>query len=371
MPHFLPPGDAPRTRRRPSIDARNAIAESARVAYVARRIDPAAFAGLASDPGVAPRAGDVLLARVARVGDPDHLDLATGRTGALFEGEEIIVAYGAERSPDRFEAYVPPGLGPCHLVAPGGVAGLIATAHESVGTPTLITPVGLVTDGDGAALNLSDFALAPSARTSCPLPPVIACVSTALGAGGTRAVSRLVRGLERAGSRIGVARMTGVASGAERWLLRDAGAEVVADCVDTGHPSTAGLDSLALVEAASALVAHLRRHLLDVIILDFGRPLSGPDTATLLRSRAIAAIADGALIAADEVASAAGAARMIEAVGVPVIALTGTLARSPLAVRDAGAATGLPCLRFEELALARRVESLFTDVCRRVTGAAA
>jgi len=370
MSHVPPPGSAPRAAPRLVSAPRSTFPETARRAYTVRRIDPAAFAGLATGGGVTPHPGDVLLARVERVGDPDHLDLATGRTGALFEGDEIVVAYGEDLSHDRFEAYVPSRLVPCHLVASGGVAALIATAHDHAGSPTVLTPIGLVTDGDGAVLNLADFAL-PPCDAAGPLPPVIACVSTALRAGGTRAVSRLVRGLERAGSRVGVARVTGVASGAERWLLRDAGAELVADCADAGHASTAGLDAATLTRAASTLVAHLRRHLLDVIVLDFGHPLAAADTQTLLRSRSLVQLADGALISADEAAGAVGAARMVEAAGIPVIAFSGTLARSPLAVRDASRATGLPCLRFEELAQPRRAESLFADVCARVTGVAA
>lgn len=370
MSHLPPPGSAHRATPRLVAATRSTFPETARRAYAVRRIDPAAFAGLATGAGVTPRPGDILLARVERVGDPDHLDLATGRTGALFEGDEVVVAYGEDHSHDRFEAYVPSRLVPCHLVASGGVAALIATAHDHAGTPTVLAPIGLVTDGEGAVLNLSDFALAPC-NSASPLPPVIACASTALRAGGSRAVSRLVRGLERAGSRVGVVRATGVASGAERWLLRDAGAEIVADCADAGHASTAGLDPDALTRAVSTLVTHLRRHLLDVIVLDFGHPLAAADTQALLGSRTVVDMADGALIAADEAAGAAGAARMIEAAGIPVIAFSGTLARSPLAVRDATRATGLPCLRFEELAQARRAESLFADVCARVTGVAA
>jgi hypothetical protein len=370
MSHAHLPGSAQHTTPRLVSSDRSTFPETARRAYAVRRIDPAAFAGLATGAGVTPRPGDVLLARVERVGDPDHLDLATGRTGALFEGDEIVVAYGEDLSHERFEAYVPSRLVPCHLVASGGVAALIATAHDHAGTPTVLTPIGLVTDGEGAVLNLSDFALAPCGPLG-PLPPVIACVGTALRAGATRAVSRLVRGLERAGSRVGVARVTGAASGAERWLLRDAGAEVVADCTDAGHASTAALDVETLNRAAATLVANLRRHLLDVIVLDFAHPLTAPDTQALLRSRAVAELADGALIAADESSAAAGAARMVEVAGIPVIAFSGTLARSPLAVRDATRATGLPCLRFEELAQARRAESLFADVCARLTGVAA
>jgi hypothetical protein len=342
----------------------------ARFAYTARRVDPDTFGGPVHEPGLLPRPGDLVLARVDHVGDPDHLDLASGRTSTLFEGDEIVVAYGDDLSLDRFEAYVPTTLGPCHLVASGGVAALVATACEGCPSPTRITPLGLMAGADGALLNVSQFAM-PRAAQAIPLPPVIACVGTAEDAGAVQAVSRLIRGLTRAGCRVGVARVTGVASGSKRWLLEDAGAEVVVDMTDLGYVSTATLDRAALVDLMTGLVACVGKHLLDVIVLDLASPLCGADTGTLVQAGPFAELVDGAVISAPDATGAVAAARLFGAAGVPVIALSGTLARSPLAVRVAFSATGLPCLRVEELAQPRRAETLFMDVAARCFGGSA
>lgn len=363
MTHFRPSGSDPGPHDQPAPGTPDPLRQT-RLAYTVRRVDPSGFGAPVHRPGLVPRSGDLVLARVDHVGDPDHLDLATGRTCALFEGDEILVAFGDDLSPERFEAYVPPNLGPCHLVATGGVAALVATTCEGSPGPTRITPLGLLAGGDGALLNLSDFALSP-ARPEGPLPPVIASVGTAPEAGGLQAVSRLVRGLVRAHCRVGVARVTGIASGTERWLLEDAGAEVVVDPTDLGYVSTATLDQVALVELMTGLLTHLGQHILDVVVVELASPLCDADTGTLIRTAPFADLVDGAILAAPDAAGAVAGARLLDRAGVPVIALSGTLMRSPLAVRVAFSATGLACLRIEELAQPRRAETLFMDVAAR------
>ncbi len=353
---------APGPRARPSDPS--GPPRHARIADSVRRVDPDAFGDPVNAPGLVPRSGDVVLARVDHVGEPDRLDLAAGRTCALFEGDEIVVAYGDDLSPERFEAYVPPNLEPCHLVATGGVAALVATACEGSPIPTRITPLGVLAGHDGALLNVSAFALRPGTPAG-PLPPVIACIGTDLDAGAMQATSRLVRGLVRARCRVGVARVTAIASGSERWLLQDAGAEVVVDPTDLGHVSTATLDQPALVELMTGLLTHLGQHPLDVVVIELVSPLCDADSGTLIRTAAFADLVDGAIIAAPDAAGAVAGARLLERAGVPVIALSGTLMRSPLAVRVAFSASGIACLRLEELAQPRRAETLFMDVAAR------
>lgn len=336
----------------------------ARAAYTVRLVDPAVLGGVVHAPDLQPRPGDLVLARVDHVGEPDHLDLAAGRTGALFEGDEVLLTYGDDLSLERFEAYVPRDLGPCHLVAAGGVAAVVASACEGCPSPTRVTPLGLVTGGDGVVLNLSAFSM-PRSHPAAILPPVMACVGTYRDGSTMQAVSRLVRGLNRAGYRVGVARVTGVASGSERWVLEDAGATVVADMTVVGQVSTAALDRGALVDLMQWLVASVGQHPVDVILLDLASPLSGADTGTLIRTTPFAELVDGTVLLASDATGAVAAVRLLNGAGVSVIAVSGTLARSPLAVRVVFSATGLQCRRSEELAQPRLADTLFRDLAER------
>src|SRR5262245_3329437 len=89
-------------------------------AFTTRRVSNGAFTLLHEG---APQAGDLVLARVDAIGYHGALQLTSGRRKTLFVGDEIVVAYGNRYAPNQFEAVVPRTLGPCHLVAGGGVAG--------------------------------------------------------------------------------------------------------------------------------------------------------------------------------------------------------------------------------------------------------
>src|SRR5688500_14244910 len=90
---------------------------------------------------VIPQAGDVVLARIDALGHHTNLHLPNGRKRHLFVGDEVVVAYGNRYASSQFEAVVPESMGPCHLVAGGGMAGRAVSWHRSiVRGPTRITP---------------------------------------------------------------------------------------------------------------------------------------------------------------------------------------------------------------------------------------
>lgn len=341
-----------------------------RLAFTARRADPAAFAAIAAGGRIRPRAGDLVLVRIDRVGETARIDLACGRTSALFPGDELIVAYGDHYRADQFEAYVPGNLSACHLVAAGGVAAIVATGHDRAGIPTAITPLGLITDANGAVLNLQDFSL-PAAEPRGALPTVIACASATGASDRDRAAAHLVRGLCEAGRCVGALRVTGTTSGEEAWVLHDAGAEVVMDFSDGGHASTFAQENVPLESAWLTLLAHLQRHPLDAIVADFGSALRLADTEALVRSPAFAGIVDGVVLAVADTLTATAGVRYVESAGASVIALTGPMTASPLAMRECTLAMRLPCLRPDELAQPKRAADLHAALARSPLGVAA
>ena len=98
---------------------------------------------------IRPRSGDLVLARVERLGYQTRLELPCGRKACLHVGDEIVVAYGDRYATDQFEAEVPPDLGPTFLVATGGVASRMLSRAKGIRPATNITPIGLVGDARG------------------------------------------------------------------------------------------------------------------------------------------------------------------------------------------------------------------------------
>src|SRR5690606_16965549 len=130
-------------------------------AFTTRRI-PQGNACCILPPVGAPRVGDLVLARVDAIGSHSGLHMVNGRRRHLFVGDEIVVAYGNRYASNQFEAVVPETLGPCHLVAGGGIAARALSWHTHMWRgPTHITPIGLVADSAGQRLNVADYALGP------------------------------------------------------------------------------------------------------------------------------------------------------------------------------------------------------------------
>jgi hypothetical protein len=315
------------------------IARAAR-AYSTRRARAEAMLALRRD--LAPRSGDLVLARVTKLGQHFRLHLPNGRLKSLWPGDEIVVAYADRYAPSQFEAHVPTDLGPCHLAAAGGIAAwVVASNAKLTKRPTELEPIGLIcSDPEGGALNLADFALEP-----LPAAPrrmtTLAVVGSAMDSGKTSALAHLAKGMSRLGVRVGYAKLTGTAAGGDPWLLVDAGADPVLDFTDLGFASTSRVATPTLEHVCEQLVIRLERAGSEVALLEIADGLFQPETAALLESPRVRALIDGALYASVDALGAAHGASLIRARGHRLLGLTGMLAAAPLLVREAQAATDL------------------------------
>ena len=329
------------------------ILEAQRVAgwkmpYATRRVPREALRTLVTGE-ITPRVGDLVLARVERLGQHKHLELACGRRARLFVGDEIVLAYGHRYAPDQFEAEVPADAGPCHMVAAGGIAARMLTKHDRMGAPTRVIPLGLLGDTTGRALNLSQYAL-PRQPLPVHQPFTVAVVGTSMNAGKTETATHLIRGLKRAGFRVGAAKVTGTGAGGDAWSMRDAGAFQVLDFGDAGLPSTY-LASAACVEATLAtLIAQLSAEGAQAIVLEVADGVFQRETAALIVSPLFRRAVDAIVFAAGDAMGSVGGVAWLRDQGLPVVAAGGLVTASPLASREAARSLGLPLLTLDELA---------------------
>ncbi|HSN21258.1 MAG TPA: DUF1611 domain-containing protein [Usitatibacter sp.] len=320
----------------------------AKTAYAARLL-PFDLVAAVEREGRTPRAGDFVLARVERLGQHERLELATGRRAQLHAGDEIVVCYGSRYAPDQYEAYVPSDLGPCDLVAGGGLASRVQCRHHRMRAPTTLEPVGLLCDADGNALNLQHCGL-PMRAPGATRVPVIAVVGTSMNSGKTTTAASLVRGFVQRGLRVGAAKVTGTGAGADKWCMVDAGASPALDFTDAGVPSTFGLAPRHVEAIFATLVANLADAEPDVIVLEVADGLFQRETAALLQSGAFREMVDAVAFAAGEAMGAkAGVAILLER-GHRVIAVSGLLTASPLAMREAAQAVPVPVVSNGDIA---------------------
>lgn len=319
-------------------------------AFTTRRVSPDAAYGIFRDAR-GPGAGDLVLARVDALGHHRGLQLSGGRRKTLFVGDEIVVGYGNRYAPNQFEAVIPKTLGPCHLVAGGGVAGKVLSWHSRIARgPTEITPLGLLVDAQGRRINLRDHALESVRRVATPYPTSVAVVGTAMDSGKTESAAYLVKGLTLAGVRVGYAKVTGTGAGGDLWLLKDAGADPVVDFTDAGLVSTYRVAPRELERVLSTLIACLGKSGVDAIVLEVADGILQPETAALLASRAFKRLVGGILFAAHDAMGALAGSRWLKGRRLPVVGISGVLTSSPLQRQEASLATGLPVFSRQRLA---------------------
>jgi hypothetical protein len=320
---------------------------AAKRAFVTRRID-LGQAGVLLTGAIVPRPGDLVLARVETLGQHRKLETPEGRRVQLYAGDEILVAYGNRYAPDQFESHVPATLGPCDLVASGGIASEVRRRSGKVRAATRIVPLGILADGSGTPLNVAGFAL-PQAGTPRTRPVVVAVVGSSMNAGKTTTLGALVHGASRAGLRVGACKVTGTGSGNDTWVYRDAGAEVVMDFTDAGHATTHLAGAEAIGDVFEGLLDRMAAEGMEVVLVEVADGLLLDETADLLTSRRFRDRVDGIVFAgADAMGTLSGEA-WLRVHDLPVVALSGAFTQSPLSVAEVEARTSLPILTLEAM----------------------
>ncbi len=338
----------------------NALAHS-HWAFSTRRAERSRAATLLGGD-LQPQVGDLVLARIERLGHHGNLQLVDGRRRRLFVGDLVIVAYANRYACEQFEAEVPQSLAACHLVAGGGIAARALSWHDRISRgPTAIQPLGLLADDQGRRMNLGDFALGPVTPPRTSLP-VFAVLGTAMDAGKTETAAHLVRGLRCAGRRTGYIKITGTGAGGDTWLLQDAGADCVLDFTDAGLPSTYRTPIARIENAMELLVNTMAAKGIDTIVMEVADGVYQQETAQLVRSATFARTVSGIVLAARDAMGASAGIQALYAQPSPILALSGLLSASPLQRREARAATGIDSLNREELASAHVAQRLLAVV---------
>jgi hypothetical protein len=218
-----------------SIALNDEMMTNMRVSYALRWVPRARMATLLPWP-VSPQAGDIVLARLEKIGKNATLELANGRRCNLHEGDLLAVVFGNRYATLQFEGYAKSSGQSCDLLSMGGLCGLVESKHAKAADPSKLSLLGAIGDVNGHPLNLREFALSP---VHSPIQPhVIVVCGTSMDAGKTHTVMSIIMGLRKQGHQVAGIKLTGTATGKDTWNMLDAGACVALDFVDGGFPST-------------------------------------------------------------------------------------------------------------------------------------
>lgn len=323
--------------------------DQCRQAFSTRRVRREAAAGLLAG-ALRPAPGDLVLARVTELGQHRNVELLSGRKASLFPGDLLMLAYGNRYAPDQFEARVPLDLGPCDLIAGGGLASREVARHAAMSRPTQIRPLGLLADAEGRRLNLRDTALPPAAGALDATVPVYVVCGSSMNAGKTYAAAMLIRGLRARGRRVAAFKATGTGSGNDLWKMHDAGACSVLDFVDAGFPSTYGVALPELERAFDSLLQASLATGADAVVVEIADGLGQAETAGLLRSDTLRRSAHGLLFAAPDPFAAVAGERWLREAGLPLFAISGVVSAESEVLAEAAALVQVPVLSAARLA---------------------
>lgn len=340
--------------------------------YAARHAEAAAHALSAagdlfalSGADVIPSPGDIVLAKVTAIGRQQKLEGTDSRRMTLFAGDTVALAYGNRYAADQYHAVVPDDLGPCSMVAAGGVAGRVIAQHAMVEDATAIEPIGILASASNvvASRDVAPLALDPSREVPQGRPIVIASLGTSMNSGKTTAAAHLVHGLARSGRTVGAAKVTGTGAGNDPGFFRDAGAAEVVDFTDYGFPTTFLLAYEEVRALVVNVVADLAGRGCDVIVIEIADGLFQEETRRLLGDPVFAAAVDRIVFSAADSLGAVAGVEVLGSAPVEVACVSGLLTASPLLEEEARRALDVPVVSTPDLA---RV-----SVATRVAGIAA
>lgn len=341
--------------------------EAAKWAFTTRRARRSDAVILSTDPADA-RPGDLVLARVDRIGSHKKLQLASGRGSELYPGDLVVMACAARYAPDQYEGAAKIEASGADMLASGGVIGSMQRKNARMSGPTRLAPIGVLCRADKRPLNVADYALKPRAGADCPT--VVAGVGASMNAGKTTAVASLAHGLGRAGYRVAAIKATGTGAYGDYNAYMDAGAHYVADFVDVGMASTYREPLDRIVDGLDTLLSHAAAAGCDVAVVELADGVFQAETAAMLRAPQIRRRFDGCLFAAPDAASTVGGCAVLRDLGVEPAIVAGMVSRSPLAAREAEAAAGIGVATRDQLCDPAYAGALLARI-RRASGRAA
>lgn len=317
-----------------------------RIPYALRRAPEGSFERLLPLPETV-QTGEIVLARIEKIGKNGGLELVTGRRATLHVGDFVVLVLGNRYATKQFEGYARINGDACDMLSMGGLCGVVDTKFASLAEPTKVRLLGMFGDEHDRPLTMRSFALPPTPMSVSPRM-VVVCGSS-MDAGKTYTTMSLIVGLRRQGYRVAGIKLTGTAAGRDLWSMIDAGACVGLDFTDGGWPSTYLTPIEDLLELRNLLLGHAAARGAEWAIVEVADGLLQTETAALLQHPDFTAQVHAWVLAAGEPMAAAAGASLLRAWGIEPVGVSGIVTMSPLGMREVEQATQLSCYTARDL----------------------
>jgi hypothetical protein len=257
----------------------------------------------------------------------------SGRMVALRAGDILAGTLGVRRALRGYAGEVPTTLAVgdvINVLNLGGILGRCTSQNPDIGAPFDAEVLGAVLafpdlgDRVGRPAHIRDHAIPPAETLQCDIP-VVYVAGTCMNAGKTVAATELVRGLTRAGWRVGAAKLTGVSLMRDALSMRDAGAVAAVTFNDAGAASTRAGMTVPVARGLFNRLADPRGAKPDVVVAELGDGILGEyGVQDILRAPDLMAIGAAYVVAAPDPVACWGARELMrDEFDLPITAITG------------------------------------------------
>lgn len=273
----------------------------------------------------------------------------TGRMVELRAGDVLAGTLGARRALRGYAGVVPPAIAVgdvLEVLNLGGILGRCTSVNPEIGPPFRAEVLGAILSfpelGDrvGRPAHIRDLAVPAADRLECAVP-VVYVAGTCMNAGKTVAATELVRGLTRAGLRVGAAKLTGVSLMRDALSMQDAGAVAALTFNDVGIAST---HPGVTVPTAKGIFNRLGQAKPDVIVAELGDGILGEyGVQDILRDPELTAVGAAYVMAAPDPVACWGAVELMRReYGIRLAAITGPATDNEVGLTYIRSGLGLP-----------------------------
>ncbi len=257
----------------------------------------------------------------------------SGRMVALRAGDVLAGTLGVRRALRGYAGEVPKTIAVGDLINVlnlGGILGKCTSQNPDIGPPFDAEVLGAVLtfpelgDRVGRPAHIRDRAVPPADVLQCDIP-VIYVAGTCMNAGKTVAATELVRGLARAGFRVGAVKLTGVSLMRDALSMQDAGAVSALTFNDAGAASTHAGMTVPVARGLFNRMVDPRGARPDVIVAELGDGILGEyGVQDILRASDLMSLGAAYVMAAPDPVACWGAQQLMrDTFRLPITAITG------------------------------------------------
>lgn len=283
-----------------------------------------------------PKMGEVAIFSVI-LPNGNYLVDPAGIHRSLFEGDQIMLAFGNRYATSQLEGYVPEGpCTLCHLIGRGGVAGTLKSINTTgKSQPAELVLVGYAVDREGKVINTIQKEKLSVFNPQTINSKVILSIGSSMDSGKTTSAAFLCGGFRAAGHTSAYIKLTGTAFPKDARYVYDRGADFITDFTHFGYPSTYLCEHSEILDLYQSLVNIAEEAVSpDYIVVEIADGIMQKETWKLLTDSQFMSSVHSVLFSGCDSLSVLAGLSTLEGINIRPFAVSGLFTASELLIQE-------------------------------------